>query len=141
MSSLKETPDVALLSHSQVCPISEPKENQSTIYNGHKRVHAIKFQSVTTSNGLIANLYGPVEGKRHDAAILRDSGLLANLENYAISPAGQPMCLYGDPAYPLRIHLQALFRDVRLAPEMESFNQSMSHVRVSVEWIFGDVVK
>ena len=81
------------------------------------------------------------EGKRHDAAILRDSGLLANLENYAISPAGQPMCLYGDPAYPLRIHLQALFRDVRLAPEMESFNQSMSHVRVSVEWIFGDVLK
>ena len=61
------------------------------------------------------------EGKRRDAAILRDSSLLADLENYAISPAGQPMCLYGDPAYPLRIHLQALFRDVRLAPEMEAF--------------------
>ena len=27
-------------------------------------------------------------GKRHDVAILRDSGLLADLENYAISPSG-----------------------------------------------------
>ena len=43
-----------------VRPICRPNENQSTVYNGHKRVHALKFQSVTISNGLIANLYGPV---------------------------------------------------------------------------------
>ena len=30
------------------------------MYNGHKRVHAIKFQSVASPNGLMANLYGPV---------------------------------------------------------------------------------
>ena len=81
------------------------------------------------------------EGKRHDAGMLRDSGLLADLERHAISPTGEPMCLYGDPAYPLRVHLQAPFRDARLTPEMEAFNHSMSRVRVSVEWIFGDIVK
>ena len=81
------------------------------------------------------------EGKRRDAGMLRDSGLLADLELHAISPTGEPMCLYGDPAYPLRVHLQAPFRDARLTPEMEAFNQSMSRVRVSVEWIFGDIVK
>lgn len=43
-----------------VRPISRPKEHQSTVYNGHKRVHALKFQSVTIPNGLIANLYGPI---------------------------------------------------------------------------------
>ena len=43
-----------------VRPICRPNENQSTVYNGHKRVHALKFQSVTIPNGLIANLYGPV---------------------------------------------------------------------------------
>ena len=37
------------------------------LYNGHKRVHAIKFQSVVAPNGLIANLFGPVEGRRHDS--------------------------------------------------------------------------
>ena len=30
------------------------------MYNGHKRVHAIKFQSVALPNGLIANPYGHV---------------------------------------------------------------------------------
>ena len=37
-----------------VRPICRPNENQSTVYNGHKRVHALKFQSLTTPNGLIA---------------------------------------------------------------------------------------
>ena len=43
-----------------VCPICRPGENQRVMYNGHKRVHALKFQSVVAPNGLIANLYGPV---------------------------------------------------------------------------------
>ena len=43
-----------------VRPISRPGEHQRVMYNGHKRVHAIKFQSVVAPNGLIANLYGPV---------------------------------------------------------------------------------
>ena len=30
------------------------------MYNGHKRVHALKFQSIALPNGLIANMYGPV---------------------------------------------------------------------------------
>ena len=73
--------------------------------------------------------------------MLRDSGLLAVLENHAISPTGHAMYLYGDPTYPLRVHLQHAFGDARLTPDMEAFNQSASGVTVSVEWIFGDVIK
>ena len=43
-----------------VRPIARPGENQRILYNGHKRVHALKFQSVVLPNGLIANMYGPV---------------------------------------------------------------------------------
>ena len=43
-----------------VRPIARPGENQRVLYNGHKRVHALKFQSVVLPNGLIANMYGPV---------------------------------------------------------------------------------
>ena len=43
-----------------VRPIARPDEHQRMMYNGHKRVHAIKFQSVALPNGLITNLYGPV---------------------------------------------------------------------------------
>ena len=47
-----------------VRPISRPGEMQRIVYNGHKRVHALKFQSVATPNGLIAKMFGPV-GKFH----------------------------------------------------------------------------
>ena len=57
-----------------------------------------------------------------------------------MSPFGQPMCIYGDPAYPLRLHLQTPFRNAVLTPDMQAFNDSMSAVRVSVEWLFGDIV-
>ena len=43
-----------------VRPITRPGENQRVLYNGHKRVHAIKFQSVALPNGLVANMFGPV---------------------------------------------------------------------------------
>ena len=54
-----------------VRPICRPGQNQKCLYNGHKKVHAIKFQSIiATPSGLIANLFGPVEGKRHDSGML-----------------------------------------------------------------------
>ena len=43
-----------------VRPICRPDQNQRIVYNGHKRVHGLKFQSVVLPNGIIANLYGPV---------------------------------------------------------------------------------
>ena len=43
-----------------VRPICRPELNQRLVYNGHKRFHALKFQSVVMPNGLVANLYGPV---------------------------------------------------------------------------------
>ena len=67
--------------------------------------------------------------------MLKDSGLLQDLEQYAFSTRGQPMCIYGDPAYPLRVHLQ----DAYLTPQKQLYNQSMSSVRTSVEWLFADV--
>ena len=42
-----------------VRPISRPGERQRVVYNGHKRVHALKFQSLALPKGLIGNLYGP----------------------------------------------------------------------------------
>ena len=49
-------------------------------------------------------------------------------------------CVHGDPANPLRVHLQAPFRVGILTRDMEMFNESMSAVRSSVEWLFGDIV-
>ena len=75
-------------------------------------------------------------GKRHDDGMLRDSGLMNDFEDHAHSPNGQDMCLYGNPAYPLRVYLEAPFRDAKLTPGMEVFNLAMSRMGSSVEWIF-----
>ena len=43
-----------------VCRIANPGKNQRIVYHWHIRVHSLKFQSIVTPNGMIANLYGPV---------------------------------------------------------------------------------
>ncbi|XP_014674818.1 PREDICTED: uncharacterized protein LOC106814941 isoform X2 [Priapulus caudatus] len=122
-----------------VRPVCRPSQHQQVMYNGHKRLHALKFQSVTAANGMIAHLYGPIEGRRHDCYLLRMSGLLNELEEHSFNSAGGVMCIYGDPAYPLRTHLQAPFKG-NLTPVQNEYNKSMSSVRISVEWLFGDIV-
>ena len=72
--------------------------------------------------------------------MLAESGLLRDLEQYTVSTGGQPMCIYGYPAYPLRVNLQGPFQGAALTPQMEMLNDSMSSVRVSVEWLFGDIL-
>ena len=69
--------------------------------------------------------------------MLADSGILNDVGNFAFSPAGQPMCVYGNPAYSLWIHLQAPYSQGRLTQQMEDYNK---RVRVSVEWFFGDII-
>ena len=81
-----------------------------------------------------------LEGRKHDAGMVTDSQLLRDLGQYAFSPTGVPLCVYGDPAYPLRIHLQGPFKHGILTPNMELYNTNMSAVRSSVEWLFGDVI-
>ena len=97
----------------------------------------LKFQSLVISIGLIANLFGPMEGGRHDAGMLNESGLLNALQAYAHSPTGHPLCIYGDPAYPLRPQLMCPYRPGDyagpLTPQMRAFNAAMSSVRISVE--------
>lgn len=119
--------------------ICRPSNNQQECYNGHKRVHALKYQSVVTPNGLIANLFGPIEGRRHDSFLLSESQLLPALalknENF-----NEPYYIYGDPAYPVRVELQGPYKGSRLTPEQREFNKQMSNCRVSVEWCFGKVL-
>ena len=73
--------------------------------------------------------------------MLADSGLLHHgLEHHAFNTTREPMALYGDPAYPLRDHLQVPYRGAGITPQMELYNKAMCAVCKSVEWLFGDIV-
>ena len=48
----------------------KPGHKQRIIYNKHKRIHALKFQSIVPPIDLIANLLGSVEGCRRNSTML-----------------------------------------------------------------------
>ena len=68
------------------------------------------------------------------------SGLLDVWEQHSNKPNGDPLCIYGDLAYPLGRHLQAPYQNGNMTADQIEFNQSMSSVRVAVEWVFGDII-
>ena len=68
-------------------------------------------------NGIICHLFGSLEGRRHDAFMLRGSGLLDRLDQKMVKANGEPYVIYGDPAYPVRRHIIVPFRGARLTPD------------------------
>ena len=51
----------------------------------------------------------------------------------------QPLCIYGDPAYPSSFHLQVPCSRQNLTPNPVNYNKAMSQIRVSVEWLFNEI--
>ena len=74
-----------------VRPVCRPGSNQCVLYNRHKQVHAMKFQSIAATNSMTANLYSPVEGN--------------------------PLYVYGDPAYPLSSITRTFQRELKRPTE------------------------
>ena len=97
-------------------------------------------QSVSTPNGLIAHMFGPLEGRWHNAFMLSVSGLPNKLQ-ILTQPNGEPYVLYGDPAYGLSRNILSPFRGHQLTQAELNFNRAMSAVRVSVEWTFGKIIQ
>ena len=88
------------------------------------------------TNGLIANLFGPIEGRRHDAFMLSNSGLADQLKQFN---NGDPYVIYGDPAYGLSQNIMAPFCGMQLTQQQRGFNKATSTVWISVEWGFGRI--
>jgi hypothetical protein len=92
---------------------------------------------------MIAHMFGPVSGNRHDCFLLQASNLVTYLRTHALKEDGQPYVIYGDPAYSSShaIHVQGPFKGSRLSREQEDYNRRMSAVRQCVEWEFGRLVR
>ena len=72
--------------------------------------------------------------------MLAESGLLPLLQHHCHRANGSPLRIYGDLVYPLRAHLQRLFKGNHLSQEQKDFNKSMKTVHVSVEWVFKGII-
>ena len=57
--------------------------------------------------------------------IAAESRLLDQLQLHAYTPNGEPLCIYGDPAYPLHVHLQAPYQGNCLTKLQKGYNTAM----------------
>ena len=80
-------------------------------YFGHKRMHCLVYQTITTPDGLILHMYGPEEGRRHDLTHLRNCGT-ENISQDCLVVGNRQYSIYGDAAYVLRPWLQTAFPTV-----------------------------
>lgn len=119
-------------------PIARPVYNQRDVYNGKDRIHGLKYQAVTMPNGMIGNLYGPIEGRLHDSTLLRESGILDQIAPFT-TENGDSLVIYGDKAYPIGNNLITPYRGVGLEHAERYFNLLMNSGRISVEWGFSKV--
>lgn len=121
---------------STVIEISRSKgwdSNQKAVYNGHKCKHALKFQAITTPDGLCVHMNEPEVGRRHDMYLCAESKVERSLvgnEQYVV---------YSNSGYSRQNFLKIPFERGDLTPAESAFNTEMSTVRISVEWYFGAV--
>lgn len=110
-----------------VRPIARPTENQRQEYNGHHRLHAMKFQAVTTLDGIVVHLLGPYHGAQHDTAMYRISRLQATHLERVKDVAGNNMCLFGDQGYENSPVLMVNFpgKDHELTEWQRAFNMAV----------------
>ena len=101
----------------------------------NKRVHGIKFECLALLNGIVGKLSGPYVGKRHDSPCNTSLGC-SQIYRDQYWHNNQPLCIYGDPAYSLSIHLQALFSWQNLTPDPVNYNKATSQTQVYVEYLF-----
>jgi len=116
---------------------------QDLLWTKYKKCHGIKFQNVTVPDGFIACLHGPFVAKRHDARMLRESGLMDILRD--LMPAdgsnGPVYAMYGDLAYPQSVWLLGGIANAEQGSLEARLNKFMSKSRISVEWSFNEIVK
>lgn len=76
---------------------------QMAYYNGWKKHHGIKYQTLEFPNGLAGDMFGPRSFRRSDVELLNDSELNARLA--AVQVDAEKQCVsYGDGVYPIGTH-------------------------------------
>jgi hypothetical protein len=55
--------------------------SQRATHSGHKRNNCLKFQAISAPDRLVLHLFGPVEGRRHEMFLYKESGIDDNLRS------------------------------------------------------------
>ena len=121
-------------------PFGRPQDDPQ-LYYSHKE-HGMKFQAITTPDGLVSSLVGPFEGSINDCEMYTTSRIPVRLKRMIEKPGRRPIHLYGDAVYADFDGCTAPFthsRDHRyLGVDTREFDRLLSSIRISAEHSFGD---
>jgi hypothetical protein len=130
-----------------VRPVCKPKDAQGELYNGKDRVHALKYQILSTPDGIIRHIDGPWPGRRHDQHMVTSAPCttgLPVLQNWLLAhdltPYGTHYFIYADGGYSDAPCIETPWPDGAYNMEHEAYNQAMAASRIAVEWEFGHIL-
>jgi hypothetical protein len=113
---------------------------QRAWYNGWKKLHGMKWQTVDLPNGMNAHVWGACSVRHNDIWMLNHSNLN---DIVAAAQAGQQVQynIYGDSAYMNldKSHLRARHNYEELTDRETAENRVMSSARETIEWNYGDM--
>ena len=117
-----------------------PRNNrliQQAFYNGWKKIHGLKWQTVDLPNGMIFHTWGPVSVRHNDLYTLGHSHIIDLISNLQIGWAKQYL-IYGDSAYPRGTHLASRHEGDDLTEREKLENKCLSSCRECIEWNYGN---
>jgi hypothetical protein len=127
---------VVIDSREQRCERPKGSDRQKPFYSGKKKCHTIKTQVAVTPEGRIASVGASVSGTAHDAALLRQTGLLHRLDTEAgeggMMDRGYDGIKNDHPGHDLVLPHQAR-RGHPLTEEQTAANRVVARHRIVVE--------
>ncbi len=117
-----------------------PSVGQRAVYNGHKKQHGLKYQAVTTPDGLIVSLSEAFAGRAHDMTMFHESEMNNLLDSLPNDPdPTKRLHIFRDQGYSNSLNVVTPYRGLNLTPAQVDFNRTMSSIREPVEWAFKDI--
>lgn len=118
--------------------IARPTRFQEAAYSGWKHFHALKYQIISTPDGL-AFVSGPYDGSHNDWTVWEASRVQDWLPLASHRPNGDLLYLFGDKGYYSRGQLITPFKNRHNTADETDFNVHMSMYRITVEWVIGSI--
>lgn len=113
---------------------------QQAWYNGWKKLHGLKWQTVDFPNGMNGHVYGPISIRRNDLTTANWSRIN---ELWAALQQGEEYqyTIYGDSAYIVlgHSHIKARHTADPMPPRLVLENKCLSSCRETIEWDYGDI--
>lgn len=102
----------------QVSRPSMDNDMQKSVYNGWKYVHAIKYQSIVTPDGITSSVMRPIIGASHNITMMKQLDTERRLQRHLHTSDAEEdnYAIYGDPAYTSSDHIYSPFSSATIDP-------------------------